>query len=265
MHSFPSLVRNFHHTHPRTLPWREKPTPYRVFISEIMLQQTQAPRVIPKFNSFIKKFPDFKSLAKAPLSKVLKEWQGLGYNRRALYLKQSAEIIVSKYTGKLPDNPILLDELPGIGHYTAGAIVAFAFNKPTVFIETNIRSVFIYHFFKNSKVKIPDSKILPLIEKYLDHKNPREWYSALMDYGTHIKTNEINPSRKSSHHVKQSNFKGSNRELRGKILKYLLENGPTSQKKLLKLYPDAKKTTSCIADLTKEGLLKKNKNVIEIN
>ncbi|TAK57648.1 A/G-specific adenine glycosylase [Patescibacteria group bacterium] len=264
MPSFSSLIWQFYKANKRPLPWRENPTPYHVFVSEIMLQQTQAPRVIPKFNAFIKTFPDFNSLAKASLSKVLKEWQGLGYNRRALYLKQSAEIIVSKYAGKLPDDPEALDELPGIGHYTTHAIVAFAFNKPTVFIETNIRSVFIHHFFKNSRDKVADSKILPLIEKHLDHTQPREWYGALMDYGAHLKSTEINPSRKSSHHVRQSKFKGSNRELRGKILKYILENGPSKQKELSKINTDTKKVSQCVSDLIKEGLLKKNKNGIEI-
>lgn len=229
-----------------------------------MLQQTQAGRVIPKFNAFIKTFPDFNTLATAPLSKVLKEWQGLGYNRRAMYLKQSAEIIVSKYSGKLPHDPETLDTLPGIGHYTANAIVAFAFNVPTIFIETNIRSVFIHHFFKSSHGKVSDSKLLPLIEKNLDRDHPREWYSALMDYGAHLKANEINPSRKSSHHITQTTFKGSNRELRGKILKHLLENGPMSQKKLLHLHTDPEKISRCVANLIKEGLLKKNKNIMEI-
>jgi A/G-specific adenine glycosylase len=235
-------------------------------VSEIMLQQTQAPRVIKKFESFMKRFPDWNSLAKAPTIEVLKEWQGLGYNRRALNLQRLAQSI----NGKLPNTYEELLELPGIGPNTAGSVLAFAFNIPHPFIETNIRTVFIHFFFKNSRGKVHDKKLMPLIEEALrdkrNQKNPREWYYALMDYGCYLKQTEINPSRKSKHHVKQSKFKGSNRELRSHILKLILKS-PIQENDIVKAFPDKKPESIIknISDLQKEGFIKLNARHYEIN
>lgn len=241
--------------------WRDDPTPYKVVVSEIMLQQTQVERVAKKFNSFIKKFPSFSSLAKAPLHEVLKEWQGLGYNRRGLNLQKLARAV----NGKLPQIHEELVELPGIGPNTAGSILAFAFNIPYPFIETNIRTVFIHFFFNKSKQKIDDEKLMPLIEKTLDKKNPREWYYALMDYGAMLKKTQINPSQRSKHHVKQSKFKGSNRELRSHILKEVLKK-PQTIKSLIGLFPDKPAITigKNIKDLEKEGFISKKKSIYTI-
>lgn len=206
----------------RDFPWRKKITPYRVLISEIMLQQTQTSRVEQKYENFLRAFPTFTALANAPFEKVLREWSGLGYNRRALALKKLAEIVVREYGGKLPRDTTSLITLPGVGSYTARAVQAFAWNKPSVFIETNIRSVFIHYFFPRGK-NISDKKILPLVEQTLDEKKPRMWYSALMDCGAALKADIPNPSRRSAHHVRQSPFKGSRREARGTLLKLLAE------------------------------------------
>ncbi|MEN9614049.1 MAG: hypothetical protein RLZZ347_356 [Candidatus Parcubacteria bacterium] len=262
-----STLWSHYKTHKRSFPWRDTTDPYAIMVSEIMLQQTQADRVVPKFNAFIKKFPTPQALAQAPLADVLSMWQGLGYNRRALNLKRSAEEIVSSHKGIVPDTLASLDALPGIGPYTAGAILAFAFNKPTVFIETNIRTVFIHHFFKSSYAKIPDEKLLPLIEQSLDKKRPREYYSALMDYGSYLKSIHPNPSRKSTHHATQSKFKGSHRELRGQILKLVLNHKKISlasiQKSLIhhKKAPDISDT---ITELASEGLIKKTGKYISV-
>jgi len=204
----------------RDLPWRKTHDPYHILISELMLQQTQVSRVVQKFPAFIKTFPTFKSLADISFKEILKEWQGMGYNRRAFYLKKIAGVITHDYKGRLPHDPELLKKLPGIGPNTAASICAFAFNKPTVFIETNIRSVFIHEFF-SKKNNISDKDILPLVEQTLDTKNPRDWYNALMDYGTMIKETYGNPNLKSKHYIKQSKFKDSNREMRGNILRLL--------------------------------------------
>lgn len=191
------------------LPWRKTHDPYKILVSEVMLQQTQVDRVVPKYNAFIKAFPSARALAKAPLTKVLRLWSGLGYNRRAKYLHQAAKVFK---TG------VELEELPGVGPYTARAVRVFAFNKPEVLIETNIRAVFLHHLFPKA-TKVPDAKLLPLIAKVLDHKNPHMWYAALMDYGSYLKQKYPNPSRRSKHHAQQKAFKGSDREVRGAILR----------------------------------------------
>lgn len=256
MKPFIQSIWNFYIKQGRDLPWREDITDYRIVVSEIMLQQTQASRVAKKFDSFLKKFPNWKSLANASTADVLKEWQGLGYNRRALNLHRLAETI----DGKLPRTYALLLELPGIGPNTAGSILSFAFNIPHPFIETNIRTVFIHFFFKNSRGKVHDKKLMPLIEEALqdtrNQKNPREWYYALMDYGSYLKQTEINPSRRSKHHVKQSKFKGSNRELRSHILKMILKE-PRTEEQIVRNFPNKKveEVLKNIKDLEKEGFV----------
>jgi len=213
------------------LLWRKTRDPYAILVSEIMLQQTQVARVEGFYAKFLARFPDFKALAEADTVAVLKAWQGLGYNRRALALKKLAEAVMSEYGGKLPCNRAALEKLPGIGKGTSGSIMAFAFNKPAIFIETNIRRVFIHFFFPRARKAVTDAAIERYIERTIDRKHPREWYWALMDYGATMATGAVpgsgartpvNPNRKSAHYKKQSAFKGSDREVRGKILRYLL-------------------------------------------
>lgn len=259
MKEFIQTIWAYYKKYGRDLPWRHDTTTYRVVVSEIMLQQTQAPRVIKKFESFLKRFPDWDSLTVAPTIDVLKEWQGLGYNRRGLNLQRLAQIVM-KNSGKLPHTYEELLELPGIGPNTAGSVLAFAFNIPHPFIETNIRTVFIHFFFKSSRSKVHDKKLMLLIEEALadkrNQKNPREWYYALMDYGCFLKQTEINPSRKSKHHVKQSKFKGSNRELRSHILKLILK-GAKTEEEIVKEFPDKEvaAVVKNIKDLEKEGFV----------
>ncbi|MFX1258294.1 MAG: A/G-specific adenine glycosylase, partial [Promethearchaeota archaeon] len=183
---FRDIIYSYYKQYGRDFPFRKKITPYYVLISEIMLQQTQTTTVSKKFLNFIKIFSDFESLAKAPLKELLKAWQGLGYNRRALALKKIAQTIVHKYNGKLPDKIGILEGFPQIGKATASSIVTFAFNKPEIFIETNIRRVYIYFFFPQRN-NIADKEILPIVEKTIDLSSPRKWYYALMDYGVMLK------------------------------------------------------------------------------
>lgn len=229
-----------------------------------MLQQTQVERVVRKYREFISAFPDFKTLAKAPLREVLHVWQGMGYNRRALFLKKIAEEIVEKHTGKLSRKSEELAALPGIGKNTAASILAFAFNQPVTFIETNIRSVFI-HFFFQDRNTVNDREILPLIDSTLDRKNPCAWYSALMDYGVMLKKTLPNPSRKSAHHQTQGSFAGSNRQLRGMIIKVLTNNPPITEPALARVLkmPD-QKINSILKQLQKEGFIKINGKKISI-
>lgn len=259
---FKKTIWSYYHEHRRNMPWRENITPYNVVVSEIMLQQTQVDRVTQKFISFLRTFPDWQQLAQATTTSVLTEWRGLGYNRRALYLKRIAEHITEggETKGMLPSSIEELEELPGIGPNTAGSIMAFAYNKPSVFIETNIRSVFIHFFFPHNSSSITDKEILKLVEHTIDKKNPREWYYALMDYGAYLKTTIPNPSRKSKHYVKPVSFKGSNREMRGKILRFILHQSTTLKKisKEFQAYPQTQLMRN-LTNLEKEGFIKRDK------
>jgi len=231
---FRALIYDHYRHHGRTFAWRETTDPYCIMISEVMLQQTQTDRVKTKYQEFLVAFPDFATLAAAPLREVLRVWQGLGYNRRGMYLQQLAQQIMALYSGTLPDDPMLLQKLHGIGPNTAGSIVAFAYNRPVVFIETNIRSVFLHHFF-SERADVHDRELLPLIEAALDRENPRQWYYALMDYGVMLKKQLANPSRRSRHHVKQSQFEGSERQIRGMIIKALTEQSTLTLPQLFDL------------------------------
>jgi len=220
--AFRECVWTYYREHGRALPWRETRDAYKILVSEIMLQQTQVPRVIAKYHEFLDAFPDIVSLATAPLRDVLSRWQGLGYNRRAVALKKTAEIVVRDFGGELPRDEKELRTLPGIGSATAAALSAFVFGKALPFIETNIRSVFI-HFFFGDKAGVPDRELIPLVEQTLACDNPREWYYALMDYGAMLKNTHPNPSRRSAHHKPQSSFEGSHRQLRANALRVVLE------------------------------------------
>lgn len=247
----------------RILPWHRTTDSYRILVSELMLQQTQVDRVIPKYRSFLKKFPTLHALARAPLSAVLKEWQGLGYNRRAKNLHECAKIITEKYKGKVPTSYDELRGLPGVGLYTAGAIMAFAHNKSVPIIETNIRSAYLHHFF-NEVCDIPDSEIVRYIERTLDAKNPREWYWALMGYGAHIKKKYGNPNTRSKHYIKQSTFKGSDRQIRGMILQLLGETKHSKPKLHKKLDFDIDRVNAQLERLFKEGMVVKNRNMYSL-
>jgi A/G-specific adenine glycosylase len=260
---FKKIIRDYYKKHGRhDMSWRKTHDPYKILVSELMLQQTQVSRVTPKYLAFIKKFPNFKSLAQASAPSVLEIWQGLGYNRRALYLKKTAEIVQQKYKGILPKEIDALVELPGIGKNTAAAICTYSFNMPVIFIETNIRRIFIHFFFPKSK-KVNDKKILKLVEKTLDRKNPREWYWALMDYGSYLKTQVENPNRKSAHYAKQSKFEGSDRQIRGKILRILLKEKRISKTELFaELSEEKERVERILKTLVKDGFIKENKEII---
>ena len=226
-------------------------------MSEIMLQQTQVERVLPKYYQFTAEFPDFISLATVPLSVLFSMWQGLGYNRRCLRMKETAMIVSDRYRNHLPDSIQALKELPGIGEATSRALYTFCFNKPTVFVETNIRQVFI-HFFFMHREKVPDCEILPLVEKTLDRQNPREWYYALMDYGAMLKRETGNLGIKSSHYRKSTPFEGSIRQIRGFVLKLLLDNSLLSEDKLiLTIKKDPSIIKEVLHKLETEGFIEK--------
>lgn len=255
---FQQTVKEFYEKNGRThLPWRiAEPDgsfdAYKITVSEIMLQQTQVARVIGKYQEFLQAFPTNAALAAAPLSEVLTAWSGLGYNRRARYLHTSSKLIEEKFGGLFPDSPEVLAMLPGIGKNTAGAIVAYSFNQAVPFIETNIRTVYLHHFFKDH-TDVSDATLLPLVSATLDSVQPRQWYWALMDYGNFLKLTLVNPNRRSRHYKKQSAFEGSKRQVRGKVLKLLL-SGPLSRQQLQQQIND-ERLAAVLEDLEREELI----------
>jgi A/G-specific adenine glycosylase len=253
--AFQKTVYDCYSKHKRMLPWRDTTDPYRILVSEVMLQQTQVLRAISKYDRFLDTFPTIQALSQASIREVLTAWQGLGYNRRALCLHRLAGEIVARFNASVPVDREDLMSLPGIGVATAGAICAFAFNRPVVFIETNIRTVYLFHFF-SSRSDVHDKEILPLVEVTLDNSSPREWYWALMDYGVFLKGAHGNPGRKSAHLNRQSRFEGSDRQIRGRILRFLVGCESVSEKQLVtELAVDLNRIESILNNLEKEGFI----------
>jgi A/G-specific adenine glycosylase len=252
---FRTIVLTRYHNHGRDLAWRRTTDPYRILVSEIMLQQTQVERVTLKYPLFIAGFPDFPSLAGASLSDILAVWQGMGYNRRAISLQICALRVVEEYDGALPQDPAILVTFPGIGRATAASICAFAFNMPVVFIETNIRRVFIHFFFSDCD-KVDDTEILPIARQALPVQDPRTWYNALMDLGAALKKTGENPNRRSRQYTKQAAFEGSDRKIRGCILRLLLAEKHVMQKAIIeKISEDPARIVRILNDLEAEGFI----------
>ncbi|MBI2050958.1 MAG: A/G-specific adenine glycosylase [Parcubacteria group bacterium] len=255
--AFRKTVYRHYATGARPFLWRNTRDPYKILVSEIMLQQTQAERVSEQYPLFMERFPTVGALGRARLKSVIRQWQGLGYNRRAKMLWEAARAIITEHNGRIPKDAGALQKLPGLGPYTARAVLVFAFNQPHAMIETNIRSVFLHHFFPNKK-GVDDARLEPLIGQALDVRNPRKWYSALMDYGAHLKKTVPNPSRASRHHSVQSRFAGSNREIRGNIIKLLLKKRHQTKTQLIReLDADPVRAARILAQMQTEGLLKK--------
>ena len=211
----------------RDLPWRRTHDPYGIWVSEVMLQQTQVARVDGRWQRWLARFPSIDALANAEVADVLEEWQGMGYNRRALSLRAAAQAMVDG-GGEMPSDERELVALPGIGPATAAGIRAFAFDLPATYLETNVRTVFLHELFSDAE-DVPDSALLPLVRETCpkDASNPdddpRTWYYALLDYGAHLKRTVPNPSRRSRSHVRQTRFEGSHRQKRAEVVRLLLE------------------------------------------
>lgn len=248
---FLATVLDFYEKYGRhDLPWRKAITPYKILVSEVMLQQTQVGRVIPKYKSWLKKYPTLTKLSVASLSEVLILWQGLGYQRRA-----KALLSVAKMRSALPKKYDELRALPGIGEYTASAIIAFAYDRfDNPVVETNIRTALIEHFYKN-KVEVGDEVLKELLmslskDGRVISLGARHFYYALMDYGAHLKSKKISHNAKSTTYKKQTRFKGSQRELRAKVLFAI-----THQKEL----PKDERLEVVVRELLKEGFIHETK------
>ncbi len=217
----------------RDLPWRATDDPYASLVSEVMLQQTQVSRVLGRWEEWLATFPTVESLAEAPLPPVLGLWQGMGYNRRAINLKRCAEEVASRYGGAIPRGYGELVALPGIGPATAAGVRAFSFRLPGVYLETNVRTVFIHELFPGVE-KVSDKDLVPLVEATCPGQDApaardvRSWYYALLDYGAHLKKTQPNPSRRSKEYTRQSAFEGSHRQKRAFLLRRVLEDPATA-------------------------------------
>ncbi len=271
----------------RDLPWRRTYDPYAIWISEVMLQQTQVSRVDGRWQRWLEHFPTVDALAAAAPSDVLEEWQGLGYNRRALSVHRAAQAI-SEAGGVFPQDQKELVKLPGIGPATAAGIRAFAFNLHGVYLETNVRTVFLHELYPQAE-GVPDSELIPLVELTCpasvstaagtDTANaatteltPRSWYYALLDYGAYLKKTIPNPSRRSKSHVKQSRFEGSHRQKRAELLRVLLAHKDEGGAEFEMLHQelcqievhagreslDEQVTLGLLEELAKEGFCQKN-------
>lgn len=265
---FRNSVLSYYRGHRRAMPWRDFITPYRVVVSEFMLQQTQVDRVTGHFERFVAAFPDFEALSSAPVNEILSLWQGLGYNRRALYLGETARILIREYGGIVPAEPAVLSKLPGIGLATASAIIVYAYDKPLAYVETNIRTVYIHHFFSDME-RVTDAEILKLVDLTMDRDKPREWFYALMDYGTYLKKSVGNLSRKSVGYGKAAGFKGSKREVRGAVLKILLAAGnglkrDLAEKAAVLLGRKDERFDEVLSDLVEEGFVSENEGIYSV-
>ena len=244
------------------LPWRNDQTPYRVLVSELMLQQTQVQRVIPKYQNFLTRFPNVTTLAESSLGVVLAQWQGLGYNRRAKFLHQTAQRVAQDTGGVFPATYEGLLALPGIGPYTAAAVMNFAYNIPVPLIETNVRQVYLHHFF-TQQTGVSDADLLPIVTKTMSNDNPRLWCAALMDYGTHLKQVHGNLNTKSKHYAKQTKFVGSDRQIRGAIITLLIkQQKPVTVKQINTLLPisEPARVAQQLQKLILEDLVVQKKN-----
>ena len=256
---FLERVWDYYRQHGRhDLPWRIPQADgslntYKVLVSELMLQQTQVARVIPKYEAFLVRFPTIESLAEATLGEVLMQWQGLGYNRRAKFLWQAAKLIFER--GEFPTSLAELLELPGVGINTAGAIQAYAFNQPAIFIETNIRTVYIHHFLQQAEA-IPDSTIRNLLQQTMDTDQPRDFYWALMDYGAWLKAT-VRTNSQSKHYVRQTKFEGSKRQIRGQVIRALTTQ-PMSRAQLYAQVSDSR-LNGVLRELETEALIVKKR------
>lgn len=237
------------------LPWRKTRDPYKVLVSEVMLQQTQVERVIPYYRAFLRRFPNVSALSTAPLGDVLRLWQGLGYNRRAKMLQEAAKAVHTK--GRFPRTVEELEALPGVGKYTARAVAAFAYNEDVLMVETNIRTAVLYHLFPGEEV-VSDEEVCNVLQKAMPAGDSRTWYWALMDYGSYLKKSGVRTNARQKGYRKQSAFKGSSREIRGAILRALIGQ-PRTTRFLIALFGKEKEHQALgqLKRLYEEGLIEK--------
>jgi A/G-specific adenine glycosylase len=246
----------------RPMPWRDNTDPYYVLVSELMLQQTQVDRVVPKFLAFIERFPSLQVLADASLADVITLWNGLGYNRRAKYLHEAARRVVADFAGKMPARYDELLQLPGVGPNTAGAIMNYAYEQPVVYIETNIRTVYFHHYFLDDD-QVTDAQLRRAVDLTIDREHPRQWHWALMDYGAFLKKQGVGRIAKSAHYKKQSPLAGSVREVRGQIIRALM-TGDYDETSLRQIVQADERFTAALHGLVADQLITQRQQVFHL-
>jgi A/G-specific adenine glycosylase len=262
---FRSSILDFYAHHGRQFAWRETSDPYRILLSEVMLQQTQTSRVEPKYELFLSLWPDFSSLAKAPLDELLFHWKGLGYNRRALNLRKSAAL-TEQWGWTIPPDEMAIASLPGVGKATTAALLAFSYQKRSLYLETNIRRVLLTCFFSEEE-QVKDKELEKLLALLVaDIEDVKSWYYALMDYGVLLKALLPNANTRSAHYTKQSVFENSNRQIRGQLIHLLADTGAKDSQQIVSILSrfEQERILSCLADLQKEGFVQEKEGVYRI-
>jgi len=258
MNRFQNKILTWYKQNKRDLPWRETTNPYYILVSEIMLQQTQVDRVIPYYIRFLKKFPTLERLARAQKPTLLKYWSGLGYNNRILRLQKLAQVVIKEKEGKIPKTVEELIELPGIGPYTADAVMAFAFNKDVPVMDTNIRRVLIHELKLKEDLSLEEMKEIAL--KNVPKGKSCIWHNALMDYGATKATARATGIESLS---KQGTFEGSDRQIRGAIIKLLLKEKSISVSKLKDF--DQKQLIRVIEKMKQEEIITQKAKILKFH
>jgi A/G-specific adenine glycosylase len=246
----------------RDLPWRRTTDPYAILVSEIMLQQTQVPRVIPKFAEFLAAYPRLEDLAEAPLDDVLRLWKGLGYNNRARRLRDCAAAAAAggRRPAALPRSLDGLRALPGIGPYTARAVLAFAHNDDLAAVDANVRRVLTHEL--DLPADLGDRELQNVAEAALPHGRSRDWHNALMDYGALVLTARVTGI---APRTRQGAFVGSRRWYRSRLLQALLDHGPQRLGQLAAALDVTPAVAAELADLlTRDGLVCRDGDRVQV-
>jgi A/G-specific adenine glycosylase len=248
--SFQHHILTWYESFKRDLPWREDPDPYHVLVSEVMLQQTQVDRVIPKYKGFLERFPTLRSLAVASTADVIREWQGLGYNRRALNLKRAADAAMRDRGGALPRTSGELEKLPGIGRYTANAVACFAFGAQVPVVDTNVRRVLAGFAGR----ELTERETWSLAQALLPEGRAVDWNQALMDYGALAPRARLKRLKTNT-----PPFATTNRFWRGRIIDALRDHQGLSVTALIDALPypdrDEGRLRGLVRVLNEEGLV----------
>ena len=257
------------------MPWRETQDPWHVLVSEVMLQQTHVPRVLPRFERFVALFPTPRACAAAPLADMLVEWQGMGYPRRCKNLQLAAQMMVERFDGEVPRTLNELLELPGVGPYTARAVLTFAFDADVAVVDTNVARVLARISGKVLNARASQE----MADTWLPIGFSRDWNQVMMDFGATVCTarkahcescpvfeqcvwkggvdNEMDPAKASAFTSKpQAKFAGSDRQARGKLMKALTVSGVTQERLVAVMeIADEERALRLAQALVKEGLV----------
>lgn len=256
---FQQKIFRFYQENKRDLPWRKTTDPYKILVSEFMLQQTQVSRVIEYYHKWMNTWPTVESLANESYKNVLQSWMGLGYNRRAMYLHNTAKVIVDEFDGDVLNAVKHYEKLPGIGLYTSKAVQIFADNADIATVDTNIRRIFINEFGLDELVS--DNELFTIAKQCLPKGKSRDWHNALMDYGAlHLTSRKTGIKPK----TQQSRFQGSDRQIRGKILRLILKEEQSAYQLEKELNVDSKRLSKILTKMLEEETVSKTNKLYHV-